>query len=70
MLEQANAVVKELQKASDAAAAGEEQQALQDTEVVDVTEITDGQVTEVAVSEESAEQDLLAELENGPMPLP
>ena len=64
MLEQANAVVKELQKASDAAAAGEEQQALQDTEVVDVTEITDGQVTEVAVSEESAEQDLLAELEN------
>lgn len=66
MLEQANAVVKELQKASDAAAAGEEQQALQDTEVVDVTEITDGQVTEVAVSEESAEQDLLAELENRP----
>ena len=60
MLEQANAVVKELQKASDAAAAGEEQQALQDTEV------TDGQVTEVAVSEESAEQDLLAELENRP----
>ena len=66
MLEQANAVVKELQKASDAAAAGEEQQALQDTEVVDVTEVTDGQVTEVAVSEESAEQDLLAELENRP----
>ena len=66
MLEQANAVVKELQKASDAAAAGEEQQALQDTEVVDVTEIPDGQVTEVAVSEESAEQDLLAELENRP----
>ena len=66
MLEQANAVVKELQKASDAAAAGEEQQALQDTEVVDVTEITDGQVTEVAVSEESAEQDLLDELENRP----
>ena len=66
MLEQANAVVKELQKASDAAAAGEEQQALQDTEVVDVTEITDGQVTEVAVREESAEQDLLAELENRP----
>lgn len=66
MLEQANAVVKELQKASDAAAAGEEQQALQDTEVVDVTEITDGQVTEVAVSEESAEQDLLVELENRP----
>ena len=66
MLEQANAVVKELQKASDAAAAGEEQQALQDTEVVDVTEITDGQVTEVAVSEERAEQDLLAELENRP----
>ena len=66
MLEQANAVVKELQKASDAAAAGEEQQALQDTEVVYVTEITDGQVTEVAVSEESAEQDLLAELENRP----
>ena len=66
MLEQANAGVKELQKASDAAAAGEEQQALQDTEVVDVTEITDGQVTEVAVSEESAEQDLLAELENRP----
>ena len=66
MLEQANAVVKELQKASDAAAAGKEQQALQDTEVVDVTEITDGQVTEVAVSEESAEQDLLAELENRP----
>ena len=66
MLGQANAVVKELQKASDAAAAGEEQQALQDTEVVDVTEITDGQVTEVAVSEESAEQDLLAELENRP----
>ena len=66
MLEQANAVVKELQKASDAAAAGEEQQALQDTEVVDVTEITDGQVTEVAASEESAEQDLLAELENRP----
>ena len=66
MLEQANAVVKELQKASDAAAAGEEQQALQDTEVVDVTEITDGQVTEVAVSEESAEQDRLAELENRP----
>ena len=66
MLEQANAVVKELQKASDAAAAGEEQQALQDTEVVDVTDITDGQVTEVAVSEESAEQDLLAELENRP----
>ena len=66
MLEQANAVVKELQKASDAATAGEEQQALQDTEVVDVTEITDGQVTEVAVSEESAEQDLLAELENRP----
>ena len=66
MLEQANAVVKELQKASDAAAAGEEQQALQDTEVVDVTEITDGQVTEVAVSEESAKQDLLAELENRP----
>ena len=66
MLEQANAVEKELQKASDAAAAGEEQQALQDTEVVDVTEITDGQVTEVAVSEESAEQDLLAELENRP----
>ncbi len=66
MLEQANAVVKELQTASDAAAAGEEQQALQDTEVVDVTEITDGQVTEVAVSEESAEQDLLAELENRP----
>ena len=66
MLEQANAVVKELQKASDAAAAGEEQQALQDTEVVDVTEITDGQVTAVAVSEESAEQDLLAELENRP----
>ena len=66
LLKQANAVVKELQKASDAAAAGEEQQALQDTEVVDVTEITDGQVTEVAVSEESAEQDLLAELENRP----
>lgn len=34
--------------------------------MVDVTEITDGQVTEVAVSEESAEQDLLAELENRP----
>lgn len=64
MLEQANAVVKELQKASDAVATGEEQQALQDTEVVDVTEITDGQVTEVAVREESVEQDLLAELEN------
>lgn len=66
MLEQANAVVKELQKASDAVATGEEQQALQDTEVVDVTEITDGQVTEVAVREESVEQDLLAELENRP----
>lgn len=66
MLEQANTVIRELQKASDASRTAEEQEALQETEVVDATEITDGEVTEVTVREESAEQDLLAELENHP----
>ena len=66
MLEEANAVVKELQKASDAVAVEREEQTLSNTEVVHATEITDGETTLVTVEEESAEQDLLAQLENHP----
>lgn len=66
MLEQANAVVKELEDAAKVIAVEEEQQVLQDSEVVETTEISGDGVTEVIVNEESEEQNLLAQLGSNP----